>query len=164
MLRAYVGYKQNDWEERLTAAEFVCNTATNASTGYSPFTLNAGRNPEVPANLFTPNDNKVQATTDFLLELNNLTKKAKDNLARAKERQERFANQSRRELTFKVGDQVLLSSKNIHPESQTGRPKKKLQARFLGPFTISKIISTVYRGGKMGCGVGVCLDVGNANR
>ncbi len=22
----------------------------------------------------------------------------------------------------------------------------------------------LYRGGKMGCGVGVCLDVGNANR
>ena len=143
MLRAYVSYKQNDWEEKLTAAEFVCNSAPNASTGYSPFRLNAGQDPEIPASLFTPKNDKVQSTTDFLLELDNLTKRAKDNLAIAKERQERFANQSRRELTLHIGDRVLLSTKNIQIESQSQRPTKKLQARFIGPFPVIKVISAV---------------------
>src|SRR4051812_17255103 len=122
ILRAYIGYKQSNWEEKLTAAEFVCNAAPNASTGYSPFKLNAGQDPVIPASMFAPSDDKVQSTTEFLLELDNLTKKAKDNLARAKERQERYANRSRREQTYQVGDQVLLSAKNIQPESQTNRP------------------------------------------
>ena len=88
MLRAYVSYNQTDWEEKLTAAKFIYNSSPNASTKYSPFKLNASQDPEVLASLFALIDDKVQSTTEFLLELNNLTNKAKDNLAMAKEWQE----------------------------------------------------------------------------
>lgn len=37
MLRAFTGYRQDDWDLQLSAAEFACNNALNASTGMTPF-------------------------------------------------------------------------------------------------------------------------------
>jgi hypothetical protein len=42
MLRSFVSYQQNDWDQLLAAAEFACNNAPNASTGMSPFCVNYG--------------------------------------------------------------------------------------------------------------------------
>ena len=48
MLRAYTAYKQNDWDEYLSAAEFACNDSKNNSTHMSPFFLNYGQHPLTP--------------------------------------------------------------------------------------------------------------------
>ena len=142
MLRAYVGYKQNDWDEKLTAAEFVYNSASNASTKISPFELNYGRQPQTPSTFFAASSN-VQTTDEFLQGLENLSKQANDNLALAKSRQEKYANQDRREATFEEGEYVLVSANNIALASQASRPSKKLQARFIGPYHIKKVVSKV---------------------
>ena len=49
-------------------------------------------------------------------------------------------------MHFQVGDRVLLSSENITPDNQRGRPSRKLAPRFIGPYTIvEKIGSVAYR-------------------
>src|SRR5947208_9552012 len=48
MLRAFVNYRQDNWDQLLTSAEFACNNAPNASTGMSPFRVNTGRDPHNP--------------------------------------------------------------------------------------------------------------------
>jgi len=48
MLRAYVGYKQDNWDEYLTMAEFAYNTAKQTFTGFLPFKLNCGQTPTTP--------------------------------------------------------------------------------------------------------------------
>jgi hypothetical protein len=48
MLRSFVSYWQNDWDQLLAAAEFTCNNTPNASTGMSPFRVNYGRDPYNP--------------------------------------------------------------------------------------------------------------------
>ena len=42
MLRAYVTYKQDQWDEYLPAAEFTYNNSKQASTGFTPFELDCG--------------------------------------------------------------------------------------------------------------------------
>ena len=48
LLRSYVSYKQDNWDEHLAAAELAYNCAVHSSTGYSPFFLNYGRHPHLP--------------------------------------------------------------------------------------------------------------------
>ena len=43
MLRAYIGYKQDNWDEYLMTAEFAYNAAKQTSTGFSPFELDCGQ-------------------------------------------------------------------------------------------------------------------------
>ena len=143
MLRAYVGYDQSDWDKKLTAAEFAYNSAPNASTKHTPFALVYGHNPKTPASFFKLSNDTVQATSEFLKNLDNLTNRAKDNLALAKKRQEEYANTLRRDAKFEEGEKVLLLAAHIQLESQTARPSKKLQARYIGPYRIEKKISSV---------------------
>ena len=66
----------------------------------------------------------------------------KDSLMEVQDRQIKYANQHRRHLEFKEGDQVLLSMCNINNPIDRLRPTKKLTNRFAGPYTIVKVIST----------------------
>ena len=51
MLRAYVNFEQNDWDNHLTAAEIAINNSQQVSTRFSPFYLNYGRHPTLPISL-----------------------------------------------------------------------------------------------------------------
>jgi hypothetical protein len=143
MLRAFTSYRQNDWDLQLSAAEFACNNAPNASTGMTPFLTCHGRNPHNPYSSLTAIPDMIPAAADFLETIRNNTKIATDALTLAKATQEHHANKSRRDVSFQVGDRVLLSSNHIHLASQAARPSKKLQPRFLGPYTITHIVSPV---------------------
>ena len=100
----------------------------------SPFKINSGRDPLTPymSNIKIPD--QVPAAHDFIEEISNATKIARDALALAKASQEKNANKSRRDVQFEIDDQVLLSSAHIHLASQANRPSKKLQHRFIGPY------------------------------
>src|SRR3954463_12436004 len=143
MLRAFTNYQQNNWEDNLPYAEFACNNATNSSTGLTPFYINHGHNPINPyAQLGTIPD-KNPTVNEILEEIVYIQKVAQDTLAIAKANQEQFANKKRRDLTFSVGNQVLLSTKNIDLASQANRPSRKLKHRFIGPYTVTQQISPV---------------------
>jgi hypothetical protein len=143
MLRSFVSYQQNDWDQFLPTAEFACNNAPNASTGMSPFRVNYGCDPYNPYAAITKIPDEVPATADFLEGLANATKIATDALVLAKANQERNANKSRRDVSYQVGDQVLLSANHINLASQALCPTKKLQHRFLGPYRVVKRVSLV---------------------
>ena len=143
MLRAYVNYKQDNWDECLAAAEFAYNQATQASTGFSPFELDCGRNLSIPR-LFTDQarpQSQVASTEDFMTHWQNILQVAKDSFYEAQDRQARNANQHRREDSFNVGDQVLLSTAHLQTDAEKRRPLKKLQAKFVGPYKIIAVIS-----------------------
>jgi transposase InsO family protein len=143
MLRAFTSYRQDDWDLQLTAAEFACNNAPNASTGMSPFKINGGRDPHNPYGSISKIPDQIPASHDFLEEISNATKIAHDALVLAKANQEHHANKSRRDVQFEVNDQVLLSSAHINLASQAKHPSKKLQHRFIGPYRVIQKISPV---------------------
>ena len=54
----------------------------------------------------------------------------------------KYANQHCHHLKFKIGDKVLLSIKNINNPVDKNRPTRKLSPSFIGPYTITEVIST----------------------
>lgn len=60
-------------------------------------------------------------------------------MTKAQETQARYANQHRREVTFLAGQKVLLSTEDLNLKA-LGQ-SKKLLPKFIGPFTVSRVIS-----------------------
>ncbi|GAB4820780.1 hypothetical protein N2152v2_007826 [Parachlorella kessleri] len=67
MLRAYVDTETRNWDDHLAAAEFAINNAPHASSGQSPFYLNFGQHPLLPAtmDLAVLGQKQNQAGIDF---------------------------------------------------------------------------------------------------
>ncbi|XP_074335508.1 uncharacterized protein LOC141672725 [Apium graveolens] len=134
MLRACALEWFGNWDEYLPLVEFAYNNSWQASIGMAPFEALYGcrcRTPtgwnEVGEKLLE-GPNLVQVTTDkvsFALE----------KLRQARSRQKSFADKSRREYEFKVGDKVFLKvspTKGIQRFGQKG----KLSPRYIRPFEI----------------------------
>lgn len=143
MLRAFTNYRQDNWEDNLPSAEFACNNATNTSTGLTPFYINQGHDPINPYTQIGTIPDKNPAVSEIIEEITYAQKIAQDTLALAKANQERNANKKRRDFTFSIGDQVLLSTAHIDLASQAKRPSRKLKQRFIGPYTIIQQVSSV---------------------
>ena len=140
MLRAYVSFDMNNWDDLLTAAEFAINNAVHSSTKLSPFELDTGQRPRIPVDLLVPTN--LPAVSDFATQLATALGTAKDNLREAQRMQALHANRRRRDVTFAVGDKVLIKSTALLTAYERARPKRKLKAVYVGPFVISAVIST----------------------
>jgi hypothetical protein len=85
----------------------------------------------------------VAAANEFVQHWDNITAMAKDALIEAQDRQTKYADQHRRHEEFKIGDKVLLSTKNIQHPTDKNRPTRKLTPKFIGPYDIADVISPV---------------------
>ena len=142
MLRSYVTEIQDNWDELLTPLELAYNSAVNASTQFSPFFLTYGREVHVPGSLLNPQSTTNVAASEYMTKLSDALEDAKRNLLWASQRQKRYADNRRRDVTYAVGDQVLLSTSNL----KLPGPARKFQPRYVGPFTITQRIGeTAYR-------------------
>ena len=113
-LRPYVDRNPSSWVRQLPLAEFAANNAVNASTGYTPFFLESGQDPVVPMSLLrssvrTPN----QAVNDMVDRMKVTLESAQANIHQAQERMKRAVDRTRRDETFKEGDEVVLSTRNL---------------------------------------------------
>ena len=82
MLRIFVTYKQDNWDECLAAAEFAYNNSKQASTQQTPFELDCGQSPYILITINT--ENKVAASQEFLDHWNTITNTAKNALIETK--------------------------------------------------------------------------------
>lgn len=141
MLRAYCHDRQDTWDTRLAAAEFAYNNSVNISTGFTPFFLDCGQHPNTPATLLsgTTRPGHNATSEDFLSRWHRDIDAAKSHLRAAQARQAHYANLKRRDYTFRVGDFVLLSSKDLTLRELCG----KLRLKYQGPWRVSHVISPV---------------------
>ena len=129
MLRHFVNPAQNDWDVRLPCCEFAVNNAWNRAIGSTPFFLNCGSHPRTPVNVdvVTP----LPAANAFAGRVQETVARARDSLLNAQRRMSAYADESRRNEQFEVGEYVLLSTKFLR-HVHVGR--KKLLSKYLGPF------------------------------
>lgn len=144
MLRAFVGPLHDDWDEHLTAVEFAYNDSKHEGSGYSPFFLNYGQNPRTPLTLLHEDaaDSAPTNVVSFLADMRRNVQAARDALRRAQERQAASANKHRRDLSFKVGDRVLLAASYWRAQTADGN-SKKFERKFQGPFKVKEVLSPV---------------------
>ena len=119
------------------------NSYPNSSTGYSPFFLNYGYHPIAPVELLKGDEDiKIEAVENFVSRVQHVWNQAKKNLLSSVEKQQKYYNMHHRAVEHRVGDLVLLSSKNLSFKNIPA----KLQKKFVGPFeVIEKIGSQAYR-------------------
>lgn len=141
MLRSYVSEQKNNWAEMLPYVEFAYNDSVQASTGHTPFFLNAGDHPNRPTSLLSHADTaRAPAALDLLAELRTALAQARENIKSAQQRQQQDANRSRRDATFKVGDKVLISTDNVRLPAG---PARTFDAKQDGPYEITAVPSSV---------------------
>ncbi|XP_069615942.1 uncharacterized protein [Ranitomeya imitator] len=137
-LRCYVCHLQDDWVSLLPLAEFTYNNSQNASTKLSPFFANKGYHPSILPRL--PIDMSVPAVADRIVSLQQNLDVLKNTLVSAQERFKKAADRFRKPApTYKVGDMVWLSTKNL----KLRIPTSKLGQKYVGPYKISGIVSPV---------------------
>ena len=147
MIRHYVMGMDGhlDWDLHLSAAEFAINNSFHVSIGTTPFRLNYGRDPRLPLSLFSGiGPPRVPAAAAFADRMATGLVAAKKHLQAAQQRQKRYADLHRREVSFTVGDQVLLSTANIHlRHTDDTSTSNKLLPRWVGPFPVVKTVGSV---------------------
>ena len=127
-----------NWVDMLPLIEFAINNTPNRTTGYSAFFLNYGFHPLHPLQLLhSVTDSYNESVVSFLTRLQGDFDRAQQQLRKARDQMQQQADQHRRQMEFQVGDQVLLSTKNIRFRNCP----QKLQRRFVGPFQIIQKIS-----------------------
>jgi hypothetical protein len=140
-LRAYISSTHKDWDTHLSNAQFAVNNSYHSSIGCSPFFLNYGFHPRTPTSLHIPRDSKVPAAAEFALFMQDCLSKAKLCLQSAQDRIKAQYDKNKRDVSFEIGEEVMLSSKNLKLSGCA-----KYIPRFVGPFKVSaKVGSLAYR-------------------
>jgi hypothetical protein len=142
MLRAFVSFKQDDWDQHLVAAELAFNASKHASTGFTPFYLNNGREVSVPLDLALEEARSARQpdAAARIRQLHADLELAKEHLLRAQQRQAHHADKHRREVLFKVGDEVLLSTAHLKMMGSSDRTTK-FAYKYIGPFKIKRVVN-----------------------
>jgi len=138
-LRHYVNPRQDDWDGWLPLAEFAYNNSVHEATGHTPFFMNYARHPQLPGAPKKPNT-RYPAVQQFVQNVAGVVREAKDKLEAVRHKSKRYADEKRRDLSFKVGDLVLLSTKNIQLKTPG---VNKLLPKYLGPFKVTEVINPV---------------------
>ena len=139
MIRAFVGYHKTDWDEHLTEFEVAYNSSVHTATMHTPFYLNYGIHPRTIPVQTLASDNP--SAGQFLEHMQKSVTYAKDRIIKENESMAREANKHRQDHSFKAGDQVMLSTKNISLDDGSG--SRKLHPKFCGPFKILSQINQV---------------------
>ena len=143
VLRAYCYQRHDLWMEHLDAAEFYINLHKNASTGFSPFEVVYGRQPDTPGTLPISEGEHVTKDLDLWREREAIHQLVKINLIEAKLFQQHYANKKLRDDKFAVGDRVAVDTEGI---KLAGQPSKAFRQRFAGPMTVQAVLNPqVYR-------------------
>ena len=134
----YVDSEQSNWDEGLQAIVFSYNTSIHPTTKYSPFFLVYGREPKLPSDRVI--DPQAVSFVDNHRYIINLDKKlydarkiAKRNIELAAEKSKQTYDKTKRDINYKIGDQVLIR----YPIRKVGLSEKLLN-KYKGPFEVTK--------------------------
>jgi hypothetical protein len=133
-LRSYVNAQGSDWDEYLPALELALNSKVQASTGAAPFTLVYGTEARLPIDctLDGVKPAALPAVQQRVERMQRALDAARSRAEIAQARQKKLADQHRRLLRLKAGDQVLLSTEGLRLRSGS----HKLTGRYIGPFRV----------------------------
>jgi hypothetical protein len=134
-LRIYCAYKPNEWNNKLSLAQFAHNARTHEAIKQSPFQLMYGTKPMALPEVSEKTNSPVANNRINQLYKSREEALAAHDLARIK-MMERTTNRTK---PFKVNDQVWLESKNLKIPYQS----RKLAPKREGPFKIKEVLGPV---------------------
>lgn len=143
MLSMYTTAKQTDWDQHIPYVLFAYNSSKHASTGFSPYFLMHGREPNFTIDSIKPfkhNFPTPESYADHVRKVLELAfKRAKEMIAKAQQRQKEYYEKHKRETpVFEKGDLVLYWMQ-VPPPGVT----VKLLHRWYGPYQVMEKKSPV---------------------
>ena len=136
-LRVFANDKQTSWAKQLPMAEFAYMNSWHSSIGTTPFFLMYGYHPEIRWEVEDDSpEGKVPSANDRVRQLQAARDDAAERLNAAVAAQTKHYNKTHQPQSYKVGDLVMLATKNLKQK----RPSKKLSHKFVGPFRIVDIV------------------------
>lgn len=132
MLRQCVHLNQKDWVAKLLTIEFAINSAWSESMGYAPFFLNSG---QMPWSMIWESNSITDfpSIQEFALQKKLAIMATHNSILSAWVKQMWDANRKRWATSFKRGELVYLSMKNI---SFARGLTRKLLPKFIRPYRI----------------------------
>jgi len=137
-LRFFIDHRQKDWLEWLASAEFAVNNKVHTATKVLPFIANYGRELRMEGDI--RKRGKIESATKSVERMKKVHEEAGAALKKAQEDMKRQADKGRKETKdWKKGDRVMLNTKDLMFKE---KPVRKLVDRYIGPYTIEKVVST----------------------
>lgn len=143
MVRARALKDGRDWDIWISALEFAYNDSINASTGYTPFQLNIGRDPAMPItmllngilqrpSLYAQADQFVDPQV-FLNRFTTITTAAKQGLRRQRQLQQRaLLERASYPIQYDPGDYVWMEASTLRSPLSTLAPRRH------GPYRVMR--------------------------
>ena len=150
MLRHYVDFEQTDWDMKLLHAAHAINHTKSVASGLTPFEVMFRRAPRLPLDIALADPaqraeavSTLPAVGNFLDRHRYIWTAARANMLKAQSDQKRHADKHRRDELFVVGDEVLLSVRDLQlAADKSDQPRAaKLTGRFIGPLKIIRVIN-----------------------
>ncbi|KAL0431502.1 UNVERIFIED_CONTAM: Transposon Ty3-G Gag-Pol polyprotein [Sesamum radiatum] len=141
-LRCFVSDEPRLWFQFLHLAEFWYNSNHHSAIGMSPFQPLYGR-PPPSVSSYISGTTPVATLDDALSKRQSILSMACYHLAWARLRMKQQADLHRRDLSFSVGDWVLVRLQPYRQMSVRRRSSQKLASRFFGPFRILRRLGPV---------------------
>ena len=147
MLQAYTE-KRADWEDWLPFVAAAYNSTKQESTGFTPFEMNfpdprgvdplqwamAGQRVSSGEADDRLNARGVSVEAErTLTEMQTIWEEVRTRLVLEQAKQKKYADERRSDVTYAVGDQVMLSTENL--KTTDG----KLTDKYLGPYVVSEV-------------------------
>ncbi|XDV50904.1 hypothetical protein PO909_019890 [Leuciscus waleckii] len=137
-LRCTAARNPSSWSQQLPMVEYAHNSLPVSATGLSPFECSIGYQPPVFPSL--ESEVAVPSAHAFVQRCHRTWTRARETLLRVRARIKAKADRHRsRPPVYVVGSKVWLSTKNIPLRSVSN----KLAPKFIGPFSVTKIVSPV---------------------
>jgi hypothetical protein len=155
VLRHYTAEDQRQWDDYLFMVEYAINSHVHSSTGFAPYQLVMGYIPPSPfdrvfglrerSQLHRPDhlsrEDWAKCKNDLLQQhmakMQAMWAAAKKALQRTAAQMCNSRDSTRRPHRYKVGDWVMLSTRNL---KLTGITVPKLAPRWIGPFRITALV------------------------
>jgi len=138
-LRIYVNHRQNNWAEWLAIAEFTFNNKMHTVTKTSPFQVNYRR--ELRMGFDIRKKRKNEKAEEFVRDMKKRHEEVRAALVKSQEEMKRQTDKSKKEAKeYRVGDKVLISTKDFSMELMK-RMTKKLMEKFIRLYVVRKIVS-----------------------
>jgi hypothetical protein len=122
MIRHYINYQQNNWDELLPGLEHTYNSSVHATTGLAPFMMTFGQIPRSMADiLIQPSSTSVECLSEFVSRIKEMVTKAVASIEHANKTAEGYANRTRRIFSLAKGTEYCYLPSILYPKhSETG--------------------------------------------
>jgi len=141
-LRSFVHHNPANWFKFLALAEWSYNTSQHSGTDFTPYEVTYGKPPPAISN-YIKGSSRNDAVDTMLATRDAIHATLRRKLLKAQENMKLFADKSRRDVQYEVGQLVYVRLRPHRQHSLRDQTSSKLTKRYFGPFPILERIGTV---------------------